>query len=117
MTIATKVSKTFDNDKDISYKIDCDCGDHEHNVEMFLDCDNDNIVELTFYVEGKVTAYCSDNIFYRAYVRVKKALTILIFGEFTMSSEIIITKEEHVDGIIEAFAEIKKRFTKYKGEK
>lgn len=98
------VMKTAEYDDSVLFRVMCDCQDSGHDLHVELEYDNKfGTVDLHFYPELKwADYYNSCNFFKRMYHRVKYCARVLLFGEIELYSDMIFTKEEHIDNFIKA---------------
>jgi hypothetical protein len=85
---ATGVSKTFDSDKAVCYRIDCECTSHDHAVDTHIEVERlwDDIPDIS--VRFYMTTY---NKFPESFWnRVKQAAGILFTGVSKQEHEILL---------------------------
>ena len=96
----------------VFYKIACACmGGDDCDCGIDFNVDNDfGGIEVDFYQNINWADYYNNNWFFtRWWARVKVALKVLWTGEMKLEGGFIVQGEEHIDSIIEAWQEGKRK--------
>ena len=114
----------------INYKIDCDCGSHDHSCSIDFEYDKDlNIIELNFFKDVCYDYWNEkDGIIYwipKIWRRLTKAIRLVFTGNLEMNDSFLLMDTEHITNFIEALQEglgymeecKKKETDKFLGEK
>lgn len=120
----------------IWYKVDCECSSNECQLEIQFDNEYGDVT-LYFYKDVYFNKYMNyslfpndgslkekiififeniKNSFTTLFSRLKTAFKIIFTGHLKMSSDIIISGEEHINNLIEILKEGKKYVLDSKGE-
>jgi len=93
----------------IFYKVICECGNCDMDLELEYDPEI-NFIELYFFKDISALDYdYSWNIFKRIYWRIKTALKILFKGRIYMDGSLTIRSEQHINDFIFALQEGQKK--------
>lgn len=101
--IGFRIMKTHEFDDSIYYRAACECNDGNHDLELMLEVDEDNIMSLIIRGKLKTTAHWHHyNIFERAWLRLKYSMILLFRGWFHLHHDFMIREERQIDDFIKA---------------
>ena len=92
------------------YRIACDCGTPEQDLEVEVEYDKDGILWL--FISGQHTVadwWYHPSWLGRMWKRIKLTLRLLFTGWFEANGEFLVLKEEHVDSIISFLQSVKQK--------
>jgi hypothetical protein len=115
--ISKNVSKGFECEDMVFYRINCDCG-CDDKLDISLEYDKDcNLIHMEFYKKLYWKEYFScRNIFVRFWYRIRDALKLLLFGYLEVEESLMLESTEHLDSFIEALQEGKTKLEDYAKE-
>jgi len=103
MTLSTNISRIDET----MYRINCGCMD-DHSIILSVETEDGLYSSLVIYADISIhLPYTGYAWFQGIWDRIKTASKVLFTGEFKLNEEIIIQSPEHLNGIIEAFEEIR----------
>ena len=92
---------------DVSFKLECSCGDNEHGATLWLERDEEFPHYITLRIYGKFTAYSYGARGFRERLywfwrRTCRAVRWIFCGWLDMEEEIMIEGEDHIRSLIDA---------------
>ena len=107
--ISYKVMKSLDLKDSVYYRIECGCGNPEHDFQIEF-THNDVIVEMilstTIYWKNY---YACCHWHERLWKRIVASFKLLFGGYIEMQGDFILREEKHIDSFIEALEEGKNK--------
>jgi len=109
--ISNNVMKTGEFDRAVYYKAACSCGSDDHIARIEFEYDKDfSYISLNFYTKVVWSSYWGDmNWFKRIWKRIKASIRILFTGYIELEESFMISSEDQIDALIEAFNEGKQK--------
>ena len=103
----------------IYYRTACSCGSDDHEIDLEIEYDKDcQDITLHMYAKVEWSSHWGDmNWFKRIWLRIKAATKIIFTGWIDLQEDFIINKTEHIDTLIEALEEGKKKLLENANEK
>ena len=105
------VSRQSNYSDSICYKIDCDCGNSDCGISMWMKYNKEcNSIFLSMYQNTKFDSWrYSDNGFINMIKRIiykwKQAIRLIFTGEISLEGELVLINLDHINNVIEALQE------------
>jgi hypothetical protein len=115
--ISKNVSKGFECEDMVFYRINCSCG-CDDKLDISLEYDKEfNLISMEFYKKLYWKEYFSDgNVFVRFWYRIRDSLKLLLFGYLEIEESLMLESTEQLDSFIEALQEGKAKLEDYAKE-
>jgi hypothetical protein len=99
--------KIWEDEKSITYKIDCGCGSNEHiqTVDFELDVGFPGMLTICFYSVFLWKKDYSAKFFRRVWNKIKTICSIIFRDYVEIESSIILQEEEHIRAFMAALSE------------
>lgn len=105
------VSRQANFSDSVCYKIDCDCGNSDCAISMWMEYNKEcNSIFLHMYQNTKFDSWrYSDNGFINMIKRIiykwKQAIRLIFTGEISLEGELVLINLDHINSVIEALQE------------
>ena len=108
--ISYKIMKVEEFKDSSYYRIACDCGTPEQDLEVEVEFDEYGILWLTLSGQHTVSDWWGHPSWLgRMKKRIKLSLRLLFTGWFEANGEFLILREEHIDSIISFLQSVKQK--------
>lgn len=103
--IEKNVMQILSSEKNIIYRMSCDCMDPECDLILELEKDDDGFIFLNLYKNLEWASYYNDDVWYkRLWRRIRCAFKVLFTG-YIRVEETFVMREPQIDGFIKALKE------------